>query len=152
MTFYTKNVGWEQEQHKLRKIREKVFVCQWRIPKECEFDYQDRHAFHILVFDERDHEIATGRITPKGEIGRIAVEPEYRGAEVYRLLFDALLAIAKQNALEEVVVQCELDGVNYYRQQGFRPVGTVYMDAGTPRQPLMCRLSEFSLARVELTH
>jgi predicted GNAT family N-acyltransferase len=152
MTFIAKNVDWGTTKHKLCKIREKVFVCEWRIPKEYEFDQQDKIAFHVLVLDEKDQEIATGRITPQGEIGRIAVEPQFRGPEVYQTLFNALLKIAQQHGLENVLVQCELEGVEYYQQQGFRPVGTVYMDAGIPRQRMTCTLNDFSLARVELTH
>jgi predicted GNAT family N-acyltransferase len=152
MAFYAKNADWGNEQHKLKKIREKVFVCQWRIPMEYEFDHQDSIAFHVLVVDEHNQEVATGRITPKGEIGRIAVEPIFRGPEVYQALFNALLNIAQQHAINEVTVQCELKGVNYYQQQGFRPVGTVFMDAGIPRQRMSCHLQNFSLNRVELTH
>lgn len=152
MTFKVKNVDWGHAKHRLSKIREQVFVCEWRIPKECEFDQQDNMAFHVLVLNENDQEIATGRITPQGEIGRIAVVPEYRETDVYLELFRALLAIAKHNGLENVLVQCELEGVEYYQQQGFRPVGTVYMDAGIARQRMSCTVNTFSLPRVELTH
>jgi predicted GNAT family N-acyltransferase len=152
MTFKVKNVDWGNAKHKLSKIREQVFVYEWRIPKECEFDQQDDVAFHVLVLDENNREIATGRITPQGEIGRIAVVPEFRGPEVYLELFSALLAIARQIGLEDVLVQCELEGVEYYQQQGFRPVGSVYMDAGIARQSMSCTINAFSLQRVELTH
>lgn len=152
MAFYAKNVDWGNEQHKLKKIREKIFVCQRRIPAEYEFDHQDSIAFHVLVVDEHNQAVATGRITPKGEIGRIAVEPEFIGPEVYQALFNALLKIAKQHGLDDVLVQCELEGVNYYQQQGFRPVGAVFMDAGVARQPMLCNLNDFNPERVELTH
>jgi predicted GNAT family N-acyltransferase len=152
MTFKVKNVDWGNAKHKLSKIREQVFVHEWRIPKECEFDQQDDVAFHVLVLDEDNREIATGRITPQGEIGRIAVVPAFRGPEVYLELFSALLAIAKQIGLEDVLIQCELEGVKYYQQQGFRPVGSVYMDAGIARQAMTCTINAFSLQRVELTH
>ena len=152
MAFIAKNVDWGHEQHKLKKIREKVFVCQWRIPAEYEFDHQDSIAFHVLVVNEHNQEVATGRITPSGEIGRIAVEPEFRGPEVYQALFNALLNIAQRHGLQDVIVQCELEGVNYYQQQGFRPVGTVFMDAGIARQSMLCSLKDFKLERVELTH
>ncbi|MFQ3191313.1 MAG: putative GNAT family N-acyltransferase [Paraglaciecola sp.] len=77
------------------KIREKVFICQWRIPTEYEFDHQDSIASHVLVVNEHNLEVATGRITLEGKIGRIAVEPEFRCPEVYQALFDALLKIAE---------------------------------------------------------
>lgn len=152
MAFFANNVDWGNEQHKLKKIREKVFVCQWRIPKEYEFDHQDSVAFHVLVTNEHNQAVATGRITPTGEIGRIAVEPEFRGPEVYQALFNALLSIAGQHGFQDVLVQCELEGVSYYQQQGFRPVGTVFMDAGVPRQRMVCSLKDCTLSRVELTH
>jgi predicted GNAT family N-acyltransferase len=152
MAFFAKNTDWGNEQHKLKKLREKVFVCQWRIPAEYEFDNQDSIAFHVLVVNEHNQEVATGRITPTGEIGRPAVEPKFRGPEVYQALFNALLNIARQHGLKDVLVQCELEGVNYYQQQGFRPVGTVFMDAGIARQRMLCNLKDFNLERVELTH
>ena len=135
-----------------QKIREKVFVCQWQIPAESEFDHQDSIAFHVLVVNDHNQDIATGRITPEGEIGRIAVEPEFRCPEVYQALFNALLNIARQHGLQDVLAQCALEGVNYYQQQGFRQVGKVFMDAGVARQNLSCNLNDFNLERVELTH
>jgi len=54
--------------------------------------------------------------------------------------------------LEDVFVQCGLEGVNYYQQQGFRPVGNVFMDAVVARQSMLCKLKDFTLERVELTH
>jgi predicted GNAT family N-acyltransferase len=152
MAFFAKSVDWDNERHTLKKIREKVFVCQWRIPAESEFDHQDCIAFHVLVVNDHNQDIATGRITPEGEIGRIAVEPEFRCPEVYQALFNALLNIARQHGLQDVLVQCALEGVNYYQQQGFRPVGKVFMDAGVARQNLSCNLNDFNLERVELTH
>lgn len=152
MAFTVENVDWGKAKHRLSKLREKVFVYEWRIPKEYEFDQQDNAAFHVLVLDESNLEVATGRITPNGEIGRIAVVPKHRGPEVYQTLFHALLDIAKQRELEMVSVQCELEGVEYYQQQGFRPVGAVYMDAGIPRQRMSVTLTDFSLPRVDLTH
>jgi predicted GNAT family N-acyltransferase len=152
MAFYAKSVDWDNERHILKKIRDKVFVCQWRIPAKSEFDHQDSIAFHVLVVDDHNQYIATGRITPEGEIGRIAVEPEFRGPKVYQVLFDALLNIARAHGLQDVSVQCALEGVNYYLQQGFRPIGKVFMDAGVARQNLSCNLNDFNLERVELTH
>jgi hypothetical protein len=40
---------------------------------------------------EHNQEVATGCITAKGEIGRIGVEPEFRGPEVYQALYCLIL-------------------------------------------------------------
>ncbi|MEP4892073.1 MAG: GNAT family N-acetyltransferase [Aliiglaciecola sp.] len=152
MTLTVQNVDWEKAKHTLSRLREKVFVYEWRIPRECEFDQQDMHAVHVLVLDKEKQEIATGRLTTRGEIGRVAVVPKFRGPEVYRTLFAALVDNANRLGLQQVYVQCDLEGVEYYKNQGFNPVGPVYMDAGIARQKMACSTAEFSLNRVELTH
>jgi len=152
MAFIVKNVDWMSARDKLTKLREKVFVCEWRIPKEVEFDRQDDEAHHVLLLDDKGREIATGRITPLGEIGRIAVINRCRTPEVYQQLFAALLSIAESRGIQTVSVQCELEGVSYYQQQGFHPVGAVFMDAGIPRQRMACSIRQFSLPKVEFTH
>jgi predicted GNAT family N-acyltransferase len=75
------------------------------------------------VVDENNQDVATARISEHGEIGRIAIEPQHRGPEVYQLLFNALIRIAKQHGLHSVNISCELEGVNHYQQQGFQPIG-----------------------------
>lgn len=152
MAFRVKNVGWNEAKQKLSKLRHRVFVYEWRIPVSCEFDGLDDEAHHVLLVDDQDNEVATGRLTADGELGRIAVIPRHRGPNVYKQLFNALLKIAKQNAMQKVVVQCDLEGVDYYQRHGFRPVGKVYMDAGVPRQKMECDLEQFNLSRVDLTH
>ncbi|WP_088328798.1 GNAT family N-acetyltransferase [Lacimicrobium sp. SS2-24] len=152
MSFTTKNVDWMSARKELTRIREKVFVCEWRIPREVEFDQQDHSACHVLICNEQGEEVATGRITPAGEIGRIAVVSGCRKPEVYTQLISALLTIARAQGLESVTVQCELEGVSIYQQQGFHPVGSVFMDAGIPRQRMCCNIDHFNIPRVELTH
>jgi predicted GNAT family N-acyltransferase len=152
MSLTTKNVDWVSARKELTKLREKVFVCEWRIPKEVEFDQQDYSACHVLICNEQGQEIATGRITPAGEIGRIAVINGCRKPEVYQQLFSALLSIARTQELESVSIQCELEGVSDYQKIGFHPVGAVYMDAGIPRQRMVCNIEAFSLPKVDLTH
>ncbi len=152
MAFKVKNADWRQDKHRLTGLREKVFVCEWRIPYEAEFDQRDQDAYHVLVLDEQDRAIGTARITHDGEIGRIAVIPERRGKAVYRKLRNALVRIALEHSISDISVSCELEGVPYFQQQGFRPVGSVFMDAGIPRQKMVCPAEQFSLPRVEYTH
>lgn len=151
-TFTVQTVDWQRSKNRLKKLRDRVFVCEWRIPRQTEFDNSDHQAQHVLLVDNQGNEIATGRITPEGEIGRIAVMSNHRSKEVYDTLFKALLDIAKNNALSSVTVQCELDGVEDFKDKGFYPIGSVFMDAGIPRQKMSCPVEEFSWTNVKLTH
>ncbi|MBC3764294.1 GNAT family N-acetyltransferase [Neptunicella marina] len=152
MTFRAKSVDWKNAKDKLTQLREKVFVCEWRIPREVEFDQQDPQSFHVLVMDEKHNAIATGRITPKGEVGRIAVVSRCRQTQVYQTLFDALMKIARKHQFSAVTVQCELDGIIDYQQQGFRPVGSVFMDAGIARQRMTIPVKKYRINHLRYIH
>lgn len=143
MSLSVGRVDWEIAQDLLKVVREKVFVCEWRIPPRVEFDKHDKKAIHVLVCDDTSQEpIATGRILPSGEISRIAVLPNHRQCGADKLVLACLIRIANELALEEVFVNISLDAVDYFCQNRFSPVGAVYMEAGRPRQTMSYNLSE----------
>ena len=106
----------------------------------------------MLIVDANNDPIATGRLTTKGELGRIAVKRSYRTLHVYRVLFKALLKAAKQNNLPIIKVVCNLESVSYHKSLGFIPDGQVFMDAGVPRQRLKCPAERFPLPDVTQLH
>ena len=139
-------VQWEQAAPLLRDIRERVFICEWRIPKRIEFDRKDQFAYHILVCDDLSHDpIATGRILPSGEISRIAVITSFRHQNVDKLVLQELLHIAQEIKLDEVFIHCPLELVGYFIKTHFHTEGSVFMEAGLPRQRMTC-LTECAIA------
>ncbi len=152
MAFTIKSVDWEKDKHRLKALREHVFVLEWRVPERSEFDEDDNSAFHVLIVSESDEAIATGRLTQQGELGRIAVKRNHRTLPVYRALFEALLNAAKRNKVPMVKVVCNLESVSYHRSLGFVPDGQVFMDAGAPRQRLKCQAERFPLPDVTQLH
>lgn len=153
MSFSVGRVCWEQAAPLLKNVREKVFVCEWRIPKKIEFDAKDRHAYHLLVCDDITKEpIATGRILATGEISRIAVLMAYRKKRVDHIVMKGLLTIAKELRLDEVFIYSPLESVEYYRRFNFCSAGAVFMEAGMPRQRMGCRLENVENADYCKTH
>ncbi|XOV78422.1 MAG: GNAT family N-acetyltransferase [Aestuariibacter sp.] len=150
--FTVKKVDWRESRQHLKRLRDRVFVCEWRIPRQAEFDQRDPNSEHILVVDDSGNEVATGRITPDGEIGRIAVVSKHRSNHIYDLVFEALINIAREKQFTTVYLQCDLDGIEHFVERGFKPIGSVYMDAGIPRQKMSCPVNQFNWSRVELTH
>ncbi len=147
------HVQWEQAAPLLKNVREKVFICEWRIPKKIEFDRKDDHAFHILVCDDITQEpIATGRILLTGEISRIAVLMPYRKTSVDHRVMQGLLKIAKELNIEEVFIYSPLDSVEYFRKFNFVSAGAVFMEAGMARQRMTCSLANIENANYYLTH
>ena len=146
-------VNWQQAKQQLKTVREKVFVCEYRIPYDVEFDRHDRKAHHVLVTEEDCNEpIATGRITSQGEISRIAVVISKRKTPAGRQVIETLLGIARNNNLKEVYINSSLDAVDYFARHHFIPVGAVFMEAGLPRQRMVCSLSKIDFKRFYLSH
>ncbi|WP_019029128.1 GNAT family N-acetyltransferase [Colwellia piezophila] len=157
MSYSISQVKWQQAAPLLKNIREKVFVCERRIPKNIEFDHGDRTAYHMLVCDDKSQEpIATGRISPQGEISRIAVVMGYRSEEIDKFIIQGLFRIARELALKEVFISSPLDKVDYFANHDFYPIGSVYMVAGMPKQRMACTITKAALhakkAKYYFTH
>ncbi len=157
MSYSVSRVPWQQAAPLLKNVREKVFVCERRIPKRIEFDVNDRTAFHILVCDDSSQEpIATGRISSAGQISRIAVIMEYRQAAIDKIVMQSLFRIAEELALAEVYISSPLERVTYFREHHFYPVGSVFMEAGLPKQQMACAINaaraDINQAKYYLNH
>jgi len=143
MSYNISQVEWQQAAPLLKSIREKVFVCERRIPKTVEFDQGDIIAYHMLVCDDKNQEpIATGRISPQGEISRIAVIMSHRSERIDIFVMQGLFRIADKLTLKEVFISSPLERVAYFTLHGFYPIGSVYMVAGMPKQRMACATSK----------
>jgi len=153
MDYSVSRVKWEQAAPLLKNVRERVFICEYRIPKKIEFDRKDKQAIHMLVCDDNSQEpIATGRILPNGEISRIAVVKEFRKQQIDKVIISGLIKIAKELKLEEVFINSSLDAVNYFTCNKFYTVGAVFMEAGLPRQRMACLTDAVNGQKCYLSH
>lgn len=153
MSYSVSRVNWELAAPLLKNVREKVFICEWRIPRKIEFDRKDRHACHMLVCDDNSQEpIATGRILATGEISRIAVLKKYRKDNIDLKIIQGLISVAKDLNLDEIFIYSPLESVDYFRKFNFVSAGAVFMEAGLPKQRMHCSLNQFKHAKYYLTH
>ena len=153
MDYSVSRVRWEHAAPLLKNVRERVFICEYRIPKKIEFDLKDKQAIHMLVCDDFSQEpIATGRILPSGEISRIAVLKEFRKNQIDKVVINGLIKIAKELNLEEVFIYSPLDAVDYFSQNKFYSVGAVFMEAGLPRQRMACAIEAINEQKCYLSH
>lgn len=144
MPYKTNRVHWKQCKKDIKQIREKVFVCEFRIAPEQEFDQLDKDCEHVLLKDEANNVIATGRLCQSGKISRIAVLMKYRQTEAATQVVETLLAIAKDKGMEKIFIDSQLEDIHHYRAQGFEPVGQVFMQGGMAKQPLAGKLKQFN--------
>ncbi len=151
MGYVVQNVLWREKRHDLKQLREKVFVCEYHIPKKIEFDNEDSEAFHIVVVDN-DQIVASGRLNKRGVISRVAVLSRHRNTELYALLFSHIALIAKQHDINELSFNCNLNEKGKFIDKGYHERGAVFMEAGIARQRLSCPISSFDPEPFTLVH
>lgn len=118
----------------LRTVRKAVFVIGQNIPESIEFDGLDPNCHHVVARDNRHQAIGTGRLSPDGKIGRMAVLENWRGKEVGKGLLFALLGKAQKLGWTEVSLNAQTGVMGFYEKFGFSKDGGVYMEAGIPHQ------------------
>lgn len=117
-------------------VRDEVFVREQRVPPEMERDDDDPRSMHVLARARDGVPIGTGRLAPHGQIGRIAVLPDWRGNGVGAALLRTLLDQARARGLPEVHLHAQTDATDFYVKHGFAASGEDFMEAGIPHRPM----------------
>ena len=133
-SFRVRRADWLRDQARLRQIRESVFVHEQAVPLELEWDGIDADCIHVLAEDEQGYAFGTGRLLPDGHIGRMAVLREWRGQGAGSALLLALIAIATERGMSEVVLNAQTQACDFYARHGFIAEGEIFLDAGIPHQ------------------
>ena len=120
---------WEQLRKETSAIRFEVFVQEQQVPLELELDELDDLSLHALAFDVQGRAIATGRLLPDGQIGRMAVKSSDRKKGVGALVLQALVDAAKLKGHTEVILGAQIHAKGFYDRQGFVEYGEVFLDA-----------------------
>ena len=152
MVYTVDKVDWQSEKDQLQQIRERVFVYELHIPKNIEFDNLDALAQHILVTDNMHSPVATGRLCNDGLIGRIAVLPQHRNRNVYKSLLNFIVKLAAEQGIEAISINCILNEVERFKNNGFTVQGHVFMEEGIPRQRMQCPIACFETRPFTLVH
>ena len=152
MVYTVDKVDWQSEKSQLQHIRERVFVYELHIPKSIEFDNLDALAKHILVTDNMHSPVATGRLCNDGLIGRIAVLPQHRNRNVYNSLLNFIVKLEAEQGIEAISINCILNEVERFKNNGFIQQGHVFMEAGIPRQRMQCPIACFETRPFTLVH
>ena len=134
--FYIEPANYAVDFEDLRSVRESVFVVEQQIPIEAEFDELDPQCHHVLARDVQLRPIATGRLSPEGRIGRMAVLQEWRRQGVGESLLRALIDKARLLGLSEVTANAQLTALGFYEKFGFIREGEAFTEAGIPHQAM----------------
>lgn len=135
-----REANWARDRSRLRPVREAVFIQEQHVPPELEWDESDADALHVVAEDRSGRPVGTGRLTPDGHIGRLAVLETWRGRGVGAAMLEALMDAARRRGLPEVVLNAQVSAIGFYRRHGYTEAGEEFMDAGIPHRLMRCSL------------
>ena len=127
-----RTAAWPDDEPEIRRIRETVFVQEQGVPLELEWDGKDPQYSHVLAVASDGSAIGTGRLSPSGHIGRMAVLATRRQQGIGSALLQTLLELAREQGLTHVYLNAQTEATSFYRHHGFQPEGEVFLDAGIP--------------------
>jgi predicted GNAT family N-acyltransferase len=142
---------WPKDRPSLQAVREPVFVQEQGVPLEMEWDDDDIIAYHLLAIDSERNPIGTARMLGNGQIGRMAVLPEWRGLGVGRALLQGLLAHAETEGIENLFLHAQTSAEAFYRNAGFTPQGEIFYEADIPHRKMVLELQTEQQADIDLS-
>jgi predicted GNAT family N-acyltransferase len=126
---------WSTDRPQLQHVRREVFVVEQSVPEELEWDEDDPASVHALATLNREP-VGTGRLTPAGKIGRVAVARRCRGFGLGLRIMKLLIDEARHRGLAEVVLHAQVPALPFYEKLGFRAEGEVFDEAGIPHRTM----------------
>lgn len=138
-TFHLRRADWVRDGNALRLVRTRVFVEEQSVPGELEWDDDDARAIHLLAEDDASRPIGTARLVDTGQIGRMAVLPEWRDRKVGCALLREALNIACASDYPAPFLNAQVSALPFYQRMGFEPVGEQFDEAGIPHRRMILR-------------
>lgn len=126
---------WKQHQKELKQIRSKVFIEEQHVPENLEWDEFDEQSSHFLAFYDQQA-VATVRLKPDGQIGRMAVLTNYRGKGLGSALLKAVISHAENEHYKILYLHAQEQAIGFYQQFHFAENGKAFMDANIVHQAM----------------
>jgi predicted GNAT family N-acyltransferase len=144
--FTVETSDWSNERDRvaLCAVREEVFVHEQGVPPEMELDDDDPRSVHVMARALDGTVIAAGRLTPSGQIGRMAVLKDWRDRGVGSALLQLLLEQARTRGMPEVRLHAQAAATDFYAKHGFEIAGEEFMEAGIAHRPMRMAIAAFA--------
>ncbi len=131
-----KKVSWQTHKNQLRKLRHDVFVKEQHVSEKEEWDNNDETAIHFLCLDNPsfgniEEPIATARLLPSGQIGRMAVAKNYRNSGLGKKILNTVLSCDEAKKHKTLFLHAQLSAIPFYEKLGFTIKNDIeFEDAG----------------------
>jgi predicted GNAT family N-acyltransferase len=138
--FAVELTGWQQDAAALYAVREAVFIVEQLVPEAEEVDELDPPSLHALARDETGQPVGTGRLTPLGSIGRMAVLADWRGRGVGRVILQTLIDAARSRGHTRLWLNAQTHALSFYGSFGFVAEGPEFDECGILHQRMTLEL------------
>ncbi|MCH8558097.1 MAG: GNAT family N-acetyltransferase [Balneolia bacterium] len=128
---------WKADRKELMEVRTSVFIEEQMVPVKDEIDEFDPVSYHVLITDENDKPVGTGRLNPEGQIGRMAVLKEHRGNGIGDMMMRHFMKKALNEGRTIIEMSAQTHAIPFYSKYGFTTVGRVYDEVGIPHQKMV---------------
>jgi len=128
--YFLEFAHYQRDLAEIRRVRTQVFIVEQAVPEDLEWDDDDIRCDHVLARDREGAAIATGRVSPEGKIGRMAVLENWRGQGVGAAVLRNLIERARERGMREVHLNAQVRAMRFYQAAGFRPFGEEFDEAG----------------------
>ena len=132
---------WNAHREALRAIRRVVFIEEQGVPEALEWDELDEHCRHVLALAADGRAIGTGRLTPDGRIGRMAVLGEWRDRGVGSAILQHLLLQARKAGHATAQLHAQTHALSFYARHGFTATGPEFLEANIPHRVMRINLA-----------
>lgn len=128
--FNIREADWATEERLLSEIRRLVFVVEQDVASEEEWDDKDKESWHWIATDQDDVPIGTARLLPEGQIGRLAVLDQFRGAGIGAALLERAIDKARHLGFNQVSLNAQIHALAFYERAGFVAISDEFEEAG----------------------
>jgi len=135
MNLISKIANWKKDKPVLQMIRREVFVDEQQVPEEMEWDEFDDSSTHFLCTLENTA-IATARLKPDGQIGRMAVLKKYRSHGYGNTLLEFVIKTAREKNFKNLYLHAQVDAIPFYEKQGFSVCSDIFYEANIPHREM----------------
>ncbi|MET1256572.1 GNAT family N-acetyltransferase [Aliikangiella maris] len=115
------------------QLRNSIFIEEQGIAKALDKDGKDEASKHLLIYID-DTVAATGRLFMRSdgvaELSRIAVNPQFRGAGLGKLVVEELEKLARSQNTSRMILHPHDYLESFYAQLGYRRVDGIHIVSG----------------------
>ena len=128
-------VSWATHQQQLMALRFAVFVGEQGIAAEDERNPKDPECRHFVALHDDATVVGCGRLTPEGQIGRMAVQAALRQTGIGSAILQHILQCARHSGSNAVFLHAQADAAEFYARHGFISNGERHVHALTDQLP-----------------